>query len=578
MYSTNRNLKDLLFLGKTFVIPSYQRGYIWGKSRNSQKNSVEYMLDSILAHEAEDKELFIQGITVSETDNEIEIIDGQQRITFFYLLLKYLNSDILMRLNYQARAESRKFLFLRDAKWKNFSENENEQSQDIYYFKKTIRLIRERLTQSTVATCDIVDYILERIRFLYIDLPKEKAVSVFTMMNGNKANMRSEEIIKAELLRLASPAGPVEFDKDSYAVCWEQDLLRSKYAREWDKWLYWWNRGNVKKFYHTDNGMELLIRTFFDASSERNGKKEVLNFENFRSRFLTEKVAKETFNKLRCLQKRFEDTYQVFDQPSAERHNKVGAILTLLEKEDRTRFTTEYFGSDTSFDLDAYYKLVFLGGLTHTVIRAAIKEECPDDDKENVKKAKEAKETVAQQKQELLRQVQQDDLYCRDKDSKECAFRQLLRLNIEEDSKLGRAFDFSIWKNRSLEHIFPKSKVYYRDDDGLIKTTKENDDTETLEQEPTDMLNRSEFGGKGSEHCIGNLVLLYKDDNSKFGDKLVEDKKAVYFDLSSEFHSRHLLHTISVFARKNWGVPEIQENMKNIIEEIKSYYEIPEAH
>jgi len=565
MGTTNKTLNDLLSLGKSFVIPSYQRGYIWGKSRNTQKNSVEYMLDSILTHIQENKELFIQGITVCETDNEIELIDGQQRITFFYLLLKYLNSDIQIRLNYQARAESQEFLRLKDADWKNFSEHADEPFQDIYYFKKTIRLIRERLDNPTVAKCDMVNYILNRIKFLYIDLPKEKAVSVFTMMNGNKADMRPEEIIKAELLRLASPAtmpaDRPESDKDNYAVCWEQDLLRSKYAREWDKWLYWWNRNEVQTFYHTRNGMELLIRTYFDAHNE---KKEVLNFENFRNRFLTGKTAKKTFYELRCLQKRFEDVYHVFDRPSAERHNQVGAILTLLSNEDQNRFMTEYFGQDAPFDLNSYYKLVLLGGLSHTVIRNVITGKYTDKDAAD----------VDQQKQDMLRQIRSDNLYWEDK---ECAFRQLLRRNIEEDSKLGRAFDFSIWQHRSLEHIFPKSQVYYRDDEGVIKTTAENDAPVTLEQEPTNKLNRSEFGGNGSEHCIGNLVLLYKDDNSKFGARSFDEKKAVYFDLSSGFRSRHLLHTISVFTRKNWGVPEIQENKKNIINEIISYYEIPES-
>lgn len=571
---TTKTLKDLLFSGKSFVIPFYQRGYIWGKSRNTQKNSVEYMLDSIFTHIQENKELFIQGITVCETDDKIELIDGQQRITFFYLLLKYLNSDIQMQLEYQARKDSQKFLRLEDAGWKNFSENKDESFQDIYYFKKTIRLIREGLSNSTVAVCEIVDYILKHIRFLYIDLPKEKAVSVFTMMNGNKADMRPDEIIKAELLRLASPAEKPddcpEFNKDNYAVCWEQDLLRSKYAREWDKWLYWWNRDEVQTFYHTRNGMELLIRIYFDAhaSIRGNEKKEVLNFENFRNRFLTDEVAKKTFYELRCLQKRFEDVYHVFDQSSAERHNRVGAILTLLSNEDRTSFMTEYFGLGILSDkLEAYYKLVFLG-LSHAKIRDVITGKCTDEDVAEVN----------QQKQDLLRQISQDNLYS--DGNRECAFRQLLRRNIEEDSKLKRAFDFSIWQHRSLEHIFPKSKVYHRNDEGVIKTTAENNDalvTLGPEQVSMNMLDRSEFGGNGSEHCIGNLVLLYKDDNSRFGAKSFEEKKAVYFDLSSEFLSRHLLHTISVFTRKNWGVPEIQENKKNIIDEIISYYEISES-
>ena len=44
-------------------------------------------------------------------------------------------------------------------------------------------------------------------------------------------------------------------------------------------------------------------------------------------------------------------------------------------------------------------------------------------------------------------------------------YKQLLRLNVEEYNKLnggnGLKFDFSIWDNKSLEHIYPKSKFYH---------------------------------------------------------------------------------------------------------------------
>jgi hypothetical protein len=51
----------------------------------------------------------------------------------------------------------------------------------------------------------------------------------------------------------------------------------------------------------------------------------------------------------------------------------------------------------------------------------------------------------------------ENDLEFPDK-RKEFAFRFLLLINILEDNKLKRKFDFSIWNNRSLEHIYPKSK------------------------------------------------------------------------------------------------------------------------
>ena len=72
-------LRQFLDKGKTFVIPNYQRGYIWGKSRGAEKNSVEYLLESMENSLANNTELFLQCVTVTETEDEIILIDGQQR-------------------------------------------------------------------------------------------------------------------------------------------------------------------------------------------------------------------------------------------------------------------------------------------------------------------------------------------------------------------------------------------------------------------------------------------------------------------------------------------------------------------
>ena len=79
------SLKEYLDKGKTFVIPNYQRGYIWGKSNKSDKdkNSVEFILDTIIDGFSKQTDIFLQGVTVSESDTNIELIDGQQRTVFF---------------------------------------------------------------------------------------------------------------------------------------------------------------------------------------------------------------------------------------------------------------------------------------------------------------------------------------------------------------------------------------------------------------------------------------------------------------------------------------------------------------
>jgi hypothetical protein len=145
---------------------------------------------------------------------------------------------------------------------------------------------------------------------------------------------------------------------------------------------------------------------------------------------------------------------------------------------------------------------------------------------------------------------------------------------MEQDTNLKRFFNFKIWKERSLEHIYPKSKVYHYNENGDLVDGNEN----PLQQSVIDdsYLNRDDFNNNGSEHCIGNLVLLYKNDNSRFSNSSFHEKKSIYFNLEEykNFQSRDLLHTMSVFAKDKWGVKEIQENKKSIINEIKNYYGI----
>ena len=87
-------------------------------------------------------------------------------------------------------------------------------------------------------------------------------------------------------------------------------------------------------------------------------------------------------------------------------------------------------------------------------------------------------------------------------------------------------------------------------------------------------LDRTDFKENGSEHCIGNLVLLDKNENSKFNDKPFDEKKQIYFDVNECFTSRNLLHSISVFSKSDWGITEILNNKNKFIERIKEDYEI----
>ncbi len=570
-------LREYLEKGKTFVIPNYQRGYVWGKkSKGKDLDAVSYMLEkSLIPGFKNNMPIFIQGITVTENDKEIILIDGQQRTTFFYLLLKYLGYNGNVNMEYTIREESKKFLSDLDINKTDFSENPKEKYQDIYFFKKTLRTIDDELKEKQIEKEDFLNYILDHVRFLYIDIPDDKATKVFSMMNGSKAEMKDEELIKAELLRLAS-LNDSDFDKkrekEKNAIEWDNNMLRSRYAREWDKWLQWWNREDVKKLFKCSNVMGYLVSSYLQTKD----KSKELSFDNFKNVILSKQKpidAKKAFDELRRLQKRFEDA---FNNPKI--YNWVGAILRIGSANE---FIQWYFVEDnkpSNDDLYKYYKWSFLG-LTHKQIVEN------DTDKFDEKY------------DELYKILESNNLY---NEYSGKAFSFLLRLNIDEDNKqeegAGRKFDFSIWdrkdsRGRSLEHIYPKSKVLHKefDTDGITEIIKTGDgeardnfydDATCIKRETC--VYRMDDGTmvEASEHSIGNLVLLYKDDNSSFNDSSFEEKKSMFFLIPNGndekrkmiFKSRHLLHTIYKFAQSEWKGEQIAKNKFQTLKEFREYY------
>lgn len=528
----------------SFVIPDYQRGYVWGQVKHSQKDdyqkdAVTYLTESIIEGFKIGKNIFLQGVTVCKDGTDIVIVDGQQRTTFFYLLLAYLNGVKPFSLEYKIRTESNGFLteLCDKGEFENLVEDENEPYQDIFFFKKTLRIFNEKLND--VDKQKLKEYILGNIRFLYIDIPTDKATKLFSMMNGNKAIMRQEELIKAECLRCSSK-------ETRYIKEFENNIIRGRLAREWDWWLYWWNRDDVKQFFKTDNQLGWLLPLMSDNES--------ISFEQFKEQNLKDgdvKTAKEIFRKMRLLQQSIEDAFD-----DAETYNRLGAILCIRDRAERFSVLKWYFNllnevchEEASKQLERYFNWAFIG-LTH-------------------KEIIENKEKYNEKREDFLTKLGSDQLY---NEYYEVGAMWLLRCNIMEDCSQKRKFNFAIWGNRSLEHIYPKSKVAHKDGEQILDF-----DDKPLTAEPKDGLWREDIcweGNTASEHSIGNLVLLYYNDNSKFNAADFEQKKNLYFTIKDDggFPSRHLLHTISVFANSEWTGETIAKHKQDELTHFNESY------
>lgn len=603
--SKGKCLKDYIY-DHIIDIPCYQRGYVWGKKREGTKDSVSFMLDTLMegygTDETEDqdrKDIFVQGITVVPSedgaDNKYIVIDGQQRTTFFYLLLKTLGDDKIITIIYNSSRGASATDVSPQLWLNNFSlktdctENINEPTQDVYFFKKTVRLIKEHVLFKADHE-KLITYIRKHVRFLLIPIPASLAVSTFTMMNGNKAMMADYELIKADLLRRAS-LGTGGYS-NSTAREWDNISLRNRYAHEWERWLHWWKQDEVQKMFNCTNPMGWLLKTVFDVSKVdedlfssykvyiNNKEKETQNGYN------PAQAAKLLFAELRACQHKFEDTYA-----NPIKYNQFGITLRFLNSEERIKFIKDYFLNSGNYavlkDLTLLYNLLLMGYTYNQISNKRFLIEKVNDFKSS---------------------LIEGEIYGL---NNELAYRYLLVRNVERDCELSRRFDFSVWGNRSLEHVYPKSKVvhegqdglmgghgelikelddYFIDDKGLLQLKNPNKvryiDIKSYITQKSIKIEWDEYVKKNadryrfltefssinlSEHCIGNLLLLYGNNNSSFGNKMPEEKRQSYFELNRDgiFNSRHLLHTVFSFGRfVKFDQKAICENQKDAIEDV----------
>ena len=574
-----------LFPGENYmlVIPNYQRGYKWAvKDVNidDATSSVEYLVKTILDSFETNNELFLQGITVSDSvvnsdgQRDVIIIDGQQRITTLYLLLWYLDPSLISNTNLRYDAREDTDLCLKNLKSDNLITLESTPvdvaKQDIFFIREGIKQIAEIFkTFDTEKRTDLISYLKAKIKVIYIPIiRKEDAVGTFTMMNGSKAIMRAEELIKSEFLRMVSQvyrdfsfeAGSMEEVlvklRDFSAMDWNTAESRSRYAREWDKWLYWWNRKEVKTFFRTTNDsrpLGLLLDYYYRNADDKN--QTYSNFRQFQAKHLKANEAVRTiFKKLRQLQKQFEDVFNDYYT-----HNMLAMALSCADRYETIIFFLQHLNESERNTIFKRFTEATIVGLSVKIAKLyALRE----TDEAADKSIKEYKNNF---KDRLLAEFVYGS-------SDEDAFRYLSYRNILETNKLKERFNAGIFTQRSLEHIHPKSNVYHIDEathklmrgDGKPVSPESFDFPEKM---PDGVIKRTDIRDVAnsitlSEHSICNLVLLYGSNNSEFGNKQFAEKKNLFFQVTDQKRiiiSRTLQHTLSKFAKSEWGVKDMIE-------------------
>lgn len=587
-----QNVKE--YINNKFRIPSYQRGYKWGVEKKDGTTDASILVTDIKnAFHNDKEEYFIQGVTAYIKDRKLCLIDGQQRTTTIFLLLALINKLIdndslktLLRsstLEYDIRKESDDFL---NAIMKG-DDSSSVDTQDIFYFKNAMSSMKIILDDETDLN-GFYNYLMEHVVMFVIIVEEADAADIFSMMNGQKVYMQVDELVKADILCKSSVIRSEtkkelvsnieeallqlkELMKEEAATDWEQNAIRSRFAREWDKWLYWWNQPLVQAFYHISGyTMGWLVKMFCIRESKdikySNDPNDIAStFKSFQNEFLKDSQnAKLNFERLRKLQKTFESIYN-----NTHLYNYVGLLLSCRHDsiEDDLEYVISNFKQE---DKIKRYALLRLASATSDEIKS------------------DNKEAISTKIDSLYSIIGQKFIY---RDDPESVYRMMFMLNVLASDNRGVKFEFfypdkkkkipvNFYESfRSAEHIWPKSKVKHVEiiEKERVKTEIYRTGDDKPLKDGVDYLDRNEIPDGLTEHSIGNMAFLHKTDNSKFKDKDPEDKKKVYFDLNDHIYSRSLLYTISQFAFDSWkkenAAKRMQELQINTIKDIKAKYD-----
>ena len=265
MASNKIQLEDKLVgeVSGEFVIPSYQRGYRW------EPKQVRTLLEDI--RYSDGKPYCLQPVVVRKRDDgKYELIDGQQRLTTIYLLLKYIKEkfktgiDIKYSLSYDIREGSAEFL-------KNMSEEHADDYIDFRFMYDAYKTIdewfmglKEEGIDPSAAADTLWLYFNKKlnqgfgsstgtggnVRFIWYEVQNvedKDAISLFTRLNLGRIPLTNAELVKA--LFLCRKEDNVEAEK------WQQEI-----ALQWD---------TIERELHDEDFWNFLTRERSDNYSSR---------------------------------------------------------------------------------------------------------------------------------------------------------------------------------------------------------------------------------------------------------------------------------------------------------------------
>ena len=369
----NDNPKVLNFyhlLNYHFNIPEYQRGYRW------EKKQVEDLLNDLkdfIDKKSDKKEFYcLQPIVVYKTDeNSYDVIDGQQRLTTLYLILKALENTI------DENCDTQTIYEIGYSKYKNdppendylnsngFVDNNEDQylTADNFFIRqayveirrwfdnnKRCRVTFAQMLMNSDSNSTLPDNEKKDLRVIWyettsgskdsydpIQLEKD-SIEIFNRLNYGKIKLTDTELIKALILQSDC------YNGDKYA---SMEQWTSKVAADWDNMEkklhnpFFWSMLNAVEDINNPSHIGFILSFVAKDIYEENADDE--NFKNIKKdghfdyvvidRWLSKKgssreeLVKDLWNRVMDVFSLFESWYE-----DLEIYHRIGLLILLFER------------------------------------------------------------------------------------------------------------------------------------------------------------------------------------------------------------------------------------------------------
>ena len=238
-----------------FIIPHYQRGYRW------TDKEVIALLDDLLAFEynsASQEPYCLQPLVFQKiTDGEVNVVDGQQRLTTLAIILHELGIKHTWDIKYTTEGNMLLSQLL-EAPGDSINDYFREQAREaVRNWLKPDGSRKEALCKLLNGSGD------KRVIFLLYEIaPSEDGHAVFQRLNAGKTPLTSSELIRALYMEAGNGLG----DGEKTDIAKEWDLIEAEMGND-EFWAIW----NNQDFSDVPTSMDFLfsIVANVDASKAR---------------------------------------------------------------------------------------------------------------------------------------------------------------------------------------------------------------------------------------------------------------------------------------------------------------------